>query len=101
MKRRPQSRVVRGRGRPAPHVEPQATGLRELVSYLARGLVDEPEAVQVTEVKREGELVLELRVAPGDLGNVIGRNGRTAGAIRTLLAAGATPGERAFLDILD
>lgn len=101
MKRRPLQRVVRGRGRTAAtHSEPQ-TGLRELVSYLARGLVDEPEAVAVTEVKREGESVLELRVAPNDLGNVIGRNGRTAKAMRTMLAAGVPAGEEAFLEILD
>jgi predicted RNA-binding protein YlqC (UPF0109 family) len=56
----------------------------------------------VSELKREGGSLLELRVAPADLGNVIGRNGRTAKAIRTLLALGAAhEGRQADLDILD
>jgi hypothetical protein len=93
--------VVRGRRTPATHAEPPATGLRELVSYLAKGLVDDPAAVTVTEIKRENELVFELQVAPADLGNVIGKNGRTAKAIRTLLGAAATEGGAVFLDILD
>ncbi len=101
IKRRPRSRVVRGRRTLAAVQVEAPTGLCELVSYLAKGLVDDPGAVSVTELKREGESVLELRVAPGDLGNVIGKNGRTAKAIRTLLAAGSPEGSEAFLDILD
>jgi hypothetical protein len=101
MKRRPRDRVFRGRRTPATHAEP-ASGLSDLVTYLARGLVDDPGAVQVAELKREGGSLLELRVAPADLGNVIGRNGRTAKAIRTLLALGAAhEGREADLDILD
>jgi predicted RNA-binding protein YlqC (UPF0109 family) len=101
MKRRPRDKVFRGRRTPASHVEP-ASGLSDLVSYLARGLVDDPGAVQVSELKREGGSLLELRVSPADLGNVIGRSGRTAQAIRTLLALGAAhEGREADLDILD
>jgi uncharacterized protein len=61
--------------------------VKALVDYVARGLVDKPDAVEVREVDGDGGLVLELRVAPEDLGKVIGRQGRTARAIRTLLSA--------------
>ncbi len=101
MKRRPRDRVVRGRRTPAAQAEP-ASGLRDLVTYMAKGLVDDPGAVQVSELKREYGSLMELRVAPGDLGNVIGRNGRTAKAMRTLLALGAArEGREADLDICD
>lgn len=75
--------------------------MRELVEYVARGLVDEPEYVSVQE--REGSTtVYELSVAPSDLGKVIGRQGRTAKALRILVAARAEiEGERAILEILD
>jgi predicted RNA-binding protein YlqC (UPF0109 family) len=101
MKRRPRDRVFRGRHTPAAATE-AASGLRDLVLYLARGLVDDPSAVMVAEQRREGGSLFELRVAPGDLGNVIGKSGRTAKAIRTLLALGAAEeGGEAGLDILD
>ena len=77
--------------------------MKELLEYLARGLVDEPDAVEVTEV-RDGEdtIVLELSVAQDDYGNVIGRGGRTAGALRTVIKTAASRrGERVFVDIVD
>ena len=90
---------MRGRRTPASEVEP-SSGLREFVIYLAKGLVDDPSAVQVTEQRREHGSLFELRVAPGDLGNVIGRNGRTAQALRTLLGLrAARTGEAVELDI--
>ena len=74
----------------------------ELVEFLARSLVEEPEQVKVTELRRDQATVLELQVAPPDLGKVIGRQGRTARAMRTVLAAAtARSGRRYILDILD
>jgi hypothetical protein len=58
---------------------------KELVEYVARSLVDDPEAVQVTEVEDEEGTVIELHVAEDDMGKVIGRNGSVAKALRTLL----------------
>lgn len=76
--------------------------MRELVEFLARSLVEDPGEVRVTEVPRDHGTVLELRVAPNDLGKVIGRQGRTARALRNILsAAGARTGHRYILDILD
>ena len=76
--------------------------MRELVEFLARSLVEEPEQVKVTELRRDQAMVLELQVAPPDLGKVIGRQGRTARAMRTVLAAAtARSGRRYILDILD
>jgi predicted RNA-binding protein YlqC (UPF0109 family) len=74
-----------------------------LVEYLARRLVDDPGAVQVEEQEDEdGALVLRLRVAPADVGRVIGRGGRIARALRTLVrASGARSGRRVFLEILE
>jgi predicted RNA-binding protein YlqC (UPF0109 family) len=69
----------------------------ELVEYLARRLVDEPDAVRVEEVEREGELVLELHVAKDDVGKVIGRQGRIARALRTVVRAAAARGDRRVL----
>ncbi len=69
----------------------------ELVEYLARRLVDEPDAVRVEEVEREGELVLELHVAKDDVGKVIGRQGRIARALRTIVRAAAARGDRRVL----
>jgi predicted RNA-binding protein YlqC (UPF0109 family) len=63
--------------------------MKDLVAFIAASLVDHPEAVQVTEVEQEDTTVLELRVAKEDLGKVIGKQGRTAKAVRTLLAAAA------------
>ena len=76
--------------------------LKELVEYLAKSLVDKPEEVQVTEVGGEHTIVYELRVAKDDLGKVIGKQGRTARAMRTILgAASAKLKKRAVLEILE
>jgi predicted RNA-binding protein YlqC (UPF0109 family) len=76
--------------------------LKGLVEAVARALADHPEAVRVSESERRGMTVIELQVAPGDLGRVIGRQGRTAAAVRTLLATAAeADGRRATLDIRD
>jgi predicted RNA-binding protein YlqC (UPF0109 family) len=80
-----------------------AEQLTDLVGFIARSLVDEPDAVKV-EVAEEDDraIVLELTVAPEDLGKVIGRDGRTARAMRTLLAAtSARQRRRAILEILE
>ena len=74
----------------------------ELVEYLARRLVDEPDAVRAEEVEREGDLVIELHVAPDDVGKVIGRQGRIARALRTVVRASATRREeRVLLEIVE
>jgi hypothetical protein len=76
--------------------------LKDLVDYLAKSLVDKPDKVTVTEVSREGALVYELRVAKEDIGKVIGKKGRTAQSIRTLLAAAGTKlGKRTTLEIIE
>jgi hypothetical protein len=76
--------------------------LRELVEEIAKALVDLPEQVTVREVQGEQVTVLELRVAPSDLGKVIGKQGRTARSIRTLLgAAGMKLNRRFTLEILE
>ena len=63
--------------------------MRELVEFLCRELVDDPDAVEVTETRDDRGLLLRVRVADGELGKVIGRGGRTAKAIRTLVRAAA------------
>ena len=76
--------------------------MRELLEFLARSLVEEPDAVKVTEVDENGDVVLELEVAEADLGRVIGRGGRIANALRTVVKASATRAEkRVIVDILD
>ncbi len=76
--------------------------LRELVEYLARGLVDHPEEVVVEEVEEPDALVLELKVAEQDLGKVIGKQGRTAKALRTVLSAASSKmRRRVLLEILE
>ena len=76
--------------------------MKELVTDIARVLVDHPDEVSVKEVAGEQVTVLELRVAPGDLGKVIGKQGRTARSIRTLLgAAGVKLNRRFTLEILE
>jgi uncharacterized protein len=77
--------------------------VRELLEFLARSLVADPDAVQVTEVEEiEGEVVLELEVAEDDLGRVIGKGGRVANALRTVMkAAAAREEKRVVVDILD
>jgi len=76
---------------------------RQLLEYLAQGLVDEPEEVAVEQFEEDdGTIVLELCVADGDYGKVIGRGGRTAHALRTVVKAAATgEGQRVLLDIVD
>ena len=80
-----------------------ASSSRALLEYLARGLVNEPEKVSVNEVREsDGIVVLELSVADDDYGNVIGRGGRTAMALRTVVkSAAARHGQRVFVDIVD
>lgn len=76
--------------------------MRDLVLTIARALVDEPEAVAVHERERNGEQILELEVARADIGKVIGKDGRTAQSIRTvLIAASQKAGRRVHLDIVD
>jgi predicted RNA-binding protein YlqC (UPF0109 family) len=76
--------------------------VRDLVLWLARELVEDRDAVQVDAIERDRSTVLELTVAEGDLGRVIGRGGKTAKAIRTVLdLAARREGRRAVLDILD
>jgi hypothetical protein len=76
--------------------------MKELVEEIAKALVDIPEEVVVREIQGEQVTVLELRVAPSDLGKVIGRQGRTARAIRTLLGASGMKLNRRFtLEILE
>jgi uncharacterized protein len=79
-----------------------AADLKGLVESVARALADQPDAVQVRESERRGMTVYELNVAQGDLGRVIGRQGRTAAALRTLLSSAAeADGKRVTLDIRD
>lgn len=76
--------------------------MRELVEQIAKALVDDPAGVRVTEVGGESVTVIELRVSPGDLGKVIGKQGRTAQAMRTILNAVATKlRKRAVLEIIE
>ena len=75
--------------------------MKELLLYMARNLVDNPEEVTVTEIPGD-ETVLELRVAPEDMGKVIGRQGRIAKEIRTLIRSCAQrDGQRVTVDIVD
>jgi len=76
--------------------------LAELLAELARRLVDDPDAVHVEEIERDGAHVLQLHVAKDDVGKVIGRQGRIARALRTLVrAGGAHEGRRLVLEIVD
>jgi predicted RNA-binding protein YlqC (UPF0109 family) len=76
--------------------------MKELLELIAKSLVDEPDAVTVTQIDGEQTTVLELRVAPDDLGKVIGKQGRTARAIRTILgASGMKLKKRFVLEILE
>jgi len=79
-----------------------ASPLRAVVETVVRALVDKPDSVRVTESERRGMTVLELTTAPNDMGKIIGRQGRTAAALRTLVALTAEKhGKRAQLDIRD
>jgi uncharacterized protein len=74
----------------------------ELLEYLAEGLVDDPEQVEVERFEeRDGSVVLELAVGADDYGKVIGRGGRTAQALRTVVSAAAGEGRRVIVDIVD
>ena len=76
--------------------------MQTFVEFVVKGLVDQPEAVQVTPVEKSGLTVYELRVAPGDAGKVIGRRGTTIQAIRSLLQVGAQKrGVRCTLDLVE
>ncbi|MCL2374167.1 MAG: KH domain-containing protein [Treponema sp.] len=75
---------------------------RDLVEYIVKSLVDDPSAVNLAVIEGEKSTILELRVAPDDIGKVIGKHGRIAKAIRTVLqAATAKTGKHAILEILD
>jgi uncharacterized protein len=75
---------------------------KELVTYVARALVDDPDQVDVNMIEGEKSTILELRVSAADIGKVIGKHGRIAKAIRTILSAAATKtGKRVVLEILD
>ena len=79
-----------------------ASPLREVVEVVVKALVDHPDAVKVSESQRRGMTVLELSTSPGDMGKIIGRQGRTAAALRTLVSLTAEKqGVRAQLDIRD
>ncbi len=76
--------------------------MKDLLLYIAQNLVDNPDAVSVTEIERDGEVTLELRVAPEDMGKVIGRQGRIAKEIRTLIRSfGQRTGQKVTVDIVD
>ena len=79
-----------------------ADPIKAVVEVVARALVDHPDAVRVTENERRGMTVYSLTTAPGDMGKIIGRQGRTAAALRTIVALTAEKhGKRAQLDIRD
>jgi len=76
--------------------------MKDLITYIAKALVDKPEEVFVTEINGEQTSVIELKVAKEDLGKVIGKQGRTARAIRTILSASSTKlRKRAVLEIIE
>ena len=76
--------------------------MKELVQYLAKSLVNNPDAVEITESENDGAAVIELRVAKEDLGRIIGRQGRTAKSIRLLLnAAASRDNRRVVLEIIE
>ena len=76
--------------------------MKELLTYIARNLVDNPDQVSVTELDCAGETVLELRVAPSDMGKIIGRQGRIAKEIRTVMRSYAQrQNTRVTVDIVD
>jgi len=76
--------------------------MKDLITYIAKSLVDKPDEVAVSEIQGERTSVLELRVAKEDLGKVIGKQGRTARAIRTILSAASTKiRKRSVLEIIE
>jgi predicted RNA-binding protein YlqC (UPF0109 family) len=85
-----------------PPLEKERVRMKELIEYIAKALVDNPDEVVVSEVEGEITSVLELKVAKTDLGKVIGKQGRTARAMRTILSAASTKmKKRAVLEILE
>ncbi|MCJ7495712.1 MAG: KH domain-containing protein [Deltaproteobacteria bacterium] len=76
--------------------------MKDLIAYIAKALVDHPEAVEVSEIEGEQTSVIELKVAKDDLGKVIGKQGRTARAMRTILSAASTKvRKRSVLEIIE
>ncbi len=76
--------------------------MKELIQYIVKALVDNPDKVSVTEIAGEKSIIFELRVGEGDLGKVIGKEGRTAKAIRTIITAAAMKqGKRTVLEIIE
>ncbi len=76
--------------------------MTELLEFLVRALVEDPNAVEVEELEEDGDLIYEISVAEGDLGRVIGKGGRVANAIRTIAKAAAVRlDRRVIVDILD
>ena len=83
-------------------IHPEEIMLKELIEFMARALVDNPEKVRVSEIEGEQTSVIELRVSKEDLGKVIGKQGRTARAMRTILSAASTKiRKRAVLEIIE
>ena len=76
--------------------------MRDFIEYIAKQLVDIPDAVSLVEEEKEGKIVFKLKVGEADVGKIIGRKGRTAQAMRVLLSAvAAKNGKRAILEVLD
>ncbi len=76
--------------------------MKEFIEYIARQLVDQPDSVVVEEETKDDKLVLKLKVAQPDIGKIIGKKGRTAFALRTLVAAvGKKAGKKVMLEVLD
>ncbi len=76
--------------------------MKDVLEYLAQSIVDDPDAVEVTEVTGAGSVLLQLRVAPDDMGKVIGKGGRTARALRTIVnMAGTVAGGKASVEIVE
>jgi predicted RNA-binding protein YlqC (UPF0109 family) len=76
--------------------------VKDVLEYVARNLVDDPDAVEVTVVEGERSMILQLRVAPDDMGKVIGKGGRTARAIRSVVrAAGTRQGVSTLVEIVE
>jgi len=76
--------------------------MRELIEYIAKALVDKPDSVDIKEIEGEKTAVYELKVGKGDMGKIIGREGKTVNAIRTIIAAASMKkGKRAILEILE
>ncbi len=85
-----------------PIVEQETQIMKQLVQFMAEALVDESDKVKVNVVEGENSIILELKVAPDDVGKVIGKSGRTAKAMRTILSAAATKlKKRSILEIVE